>query len=386
MDTELDIINSESNKESKEKFQQLMETGYALIFVGSGSSCLHKYPTWKELLIDFNNIIENEEDRNLINFCITNEQFLLAAEMIKYRLNTETFANKFQKIFDYKTEEFGELHRTIVDLKCKGFVTTNYDPVIFAALTNYQGRKTLLTVVSEITKREIHNFIKSLTLINSDNRQILYLHGIHYCPNNSVLCYSDYLKMYNGVEIRILKEYEMLVNGKMSISQFEAYIDLEKTKQKTTHYNTYYLLCATQRIVYIGYGLRDPFLNKITDEIKNDFAPIYDDFHFALVSQNDIKGWSNEMYYNYKQAWSRKGIELVVFQDDESFSGLQRFLESLSPMCRISKPHDSVNGVEQIEIEKKESVTSFNTEINNDEILTLLNQRTVKTIKEIKEL
>jgi hypothetical protein len=111
---------------------------------------------------------------------------------------------------------------------------------------------------------------------------------------------------------------------------------------------------ATQRVVYLGYGLRDPYLKKITDDIQDDFQTFYDDYHYALMSSNYAKNWDEKEYIRVCEEWILKGIELVFYEDNESYTGIDDFVRQLSPNCFLSNAIDNMEKNQSMHLNSKE--------------------------------
>ena len=332
MNEEFDIINCKENQESSKNLLSLFESGTAVLFVGSGISRRLGYPSWEGVLQDLGALVQNAKVRELAEEMIKKEQLLHAAEIIKTHLPEGLYNSKFEEIFKHKNPSHDEFHQTLVRLKVKGFITTNYDPVIEAALRAMQDRYFDCTaMISETTKKDIRKVFKSLANINWNQRMHLYLHGKFNYPLTFILSYGDYVKKYDGIDIKKSSTYKALLTGKINIDAFESKMQIKDYALRTLHYKTVYLLMATQRIIYCGYGLRDPYLKKITDDIQRDFDPAYDDYHFALVSSNESKNWNRSDYLRWREEWSLKGIDIVFFQDNDKFKGIEDFVGNLSP-------------------------------------------------------
>ena len=310
-----------------------------------------------------------------------NEELLLAAEIIKSKINLDDFNSRFEEYFKHKDPSHDNLHKQLVKVKFKGFVTTNYDPIIEAALRSVQGKPNYV-LISPTTKKDIHQFIKSLSSNNWYERYHLYLHGRYNYPSTSILSYGDYMSQYDGIPIQEIPFYEDLIDGRIDIEAFEAKNQLKQRALRTLHYKTIYLIMATQRVVYFGYGLRDPYLIKIVNDLQSDFHPEYDDFHYTLVSSNNAKNWTLKDYERHKEKWILKGIEIVFYEDNDTNTGIEDFVKGLSPDSFIPlpvEPHHDIKGVEQ-EPEEKIMKTKEEDEAVNEK----LKSKMLKTIEELK--
>lgn len=386
MNEVFDIVSCDENRESQEKLFKLIESGEGVLFVGSGSSVRLKYPSWEGVLRDLASNITEDAIKKIIEDKISNEELLIAAEIIKNKINPTVYNSAFEKFFGPKDPTHDAFHNLLVSVRFKGFVTTNYDPVIESALKEIQiPSADYGVVVSEEFKSDVHYFLNSL-VHNKDltSRYHLYLHGKYNNPSSTILSYGDYVEKYNGRDIREPKElYEKLIGGSLSIADFELQSKLKEQSFRTLHYKAIYMLFASQRLVFTGFGLRDDFLNKIIDDIQDDFDPLETN-HFALMSNNGSKDWTRKDYLRKKKAWRFKGIELVFFNDDTSYGGIFKFFQGLSQNSFLSdsiQPDHSVSEVDDTMVAEPE--TSGNKE-EDEGVNSKLLAKTRKTVEELK--
>ncbi|MEO9802033.1 MAG: SIR2 family protein [Reichenbachiella sp.] len=341
MDDFSEIVNSEENSRSENILFETLKSGTGILFVGSGCSIRLKYPSWKGLLEKFSQKIEDPKCKEIIENRLSQDDYLIAAEIIKRKLTEENpshYEDTFKEEFAPKEPPYHEFHKTLVDLRVKGFITTNYDPVIGSALRNKNLEKPHIceVMISEYTKPQVHSFIKSLSNLNTDTRSVLHLHGKHDIPLSTILSYGDYMEKYNGIPLSQKDFEENFLNGSVDVETFERRAGIKERSLRTVHYRVVYSLMATQRLIYIGFGLSDPYWNKIVTDIQGDFHPYNDPSHIALVSSNEFKGKTIEDYINLKEKWRYKGIEIVVYKDKEDYYGIDDYLLLLPPETLIS--------------------------------------------------
>ena len=282
------------------------------------------------------------------------------------------YNSAFETFFGPKDPTHDDFHKLLVSVRFKGFVSTNYDPVIECALKEIQKPTADYgVVISEKFKSKVHYFLNSI-VHNTDwnSRFHLYLHGKYNNPSSTILSYGDYVEKYNLRDIREKEElYEKLVGGKLSIADFELQSRLKEQSFRTLHYKAIYMLFSSQRLVFTGFGLRDDFLKKIIDDIKEDFAP-QETNHFAIMSNNHSKDWTRYDYLREKKEWESKGVELVFFNDDKEYGGIVKFFQGLSQKSFLSDPIQpdhpisETNTISELEIsEDKQEDESVNSKI-----------------------
>lgn len=384
MNEVFDIVSCDENIESQRKLFKLIEDGEGVLFVGSGSSVRLKYPSWECVLRNLNEKITEEAVKKVIEDKISKGELLLAAEIIKCKIDATEYNIAFEDFFGPKNPTHDAFHKLLVSIRFKGFVTTNYDPVIESALRSIQKPSSYDVVISDEHKSRVHFFLNSIVNpTNYKERYHLYLHGKYNYPSSTILSYGDYINKYNGIDIKKTKElYENLIEGNLNISDFESQLKLKTQLFRTLHYKVIYMLFASQRLVFTCFGLRDDFLLKIIDDIKDDFDPLRAN-HFAIMSDNDSKDWNEMLYLEEKQKWKSKGIELVFFNDDKEYGGIVKFFQGLSQESFLPDPIQPNHPVAETDIAITEPDSSENKqEVENVTSKILANTR--KIAEEIK--
>lgn len=190
------------------------------------------------------------------------------------------------------------------------------------------------------------------------------------------------MKKYNGRDIKEAKElYDKLIDGSLSIADFELQTNLKEESFRTLHYKAIYMLFASQRLIFTGFGLRDDFLTKIVDDIKEDFDPLRSN-HFALMSNNG-SDWNEIRYLEEKQKWKSKGIELVFFNDDKDYGGIVKFFEGLSQNSFLPDPIQPNRPVVETNIAIAEPDSSENKQ-EDENVNSKILANTRKIAEEIK--
>lgn len=384
MNEVFDIVSCDENQESQEKLFKLIESGEGVLFVGSGSSVRLEYPSWEGVLRDLASNITEDAIKKIIEDKINKEELLIAAEIIKNKIDPALYNSAFEKFFGPKDPAHDDFHKLLVSVKFKGFVTTNYDPVIESALRSTQKpSEEYGVVISEEQKSRVHFFLNSIVSpTNYKERYHLYLHGKYNNPSSTILSYGDYVEKYNGRDIKKMKnQYDKLIDGSLSIADYESQTNLKKESYRTIHYKAIYMLFASQRLVFTGFGLRDDFLNKIVEDIKEDFDPLRAN-HFALMSNNNCD-WNELRYLEERRKWKSKGIELVFFNDDKDYGGIFKFFQGLSQNSFHSdliQPDHSAPEVDTMTVEPETSENKEEDESINSKLLA----KTRKTVEELK--
>lgn len=335
-----EILNSNENKLSEEILIDILKAGTGVLFIGSGTSIRLKYPSWKCLLEKFAGEIQDPVYIEKIKRRLESNDFLVAAEIIKRKLTengSTTYESLFRQEFGPKEPPFHDFHKLLVGLRVKGFITTNYDPAIGSALRqiNFDRSHIRELVISEATKPYIHSFVRSLNSLNFNNRTILHLHGKHDVFSSIVLSYGDYMEKYNGYSLTKEDFEKNFLYGSVDMENFQRRFEEKNKRLRTVHYGVLYSIMATQRLIYIGFGLSDPYWSKIVKDIQGDFHPYNDPSHIALISSNEFKDKTLDDFVKMKEKWIRQGIELVIYKDQEDYYGIDDFISNLPTEATI---------------------------------------------------
>ncbi len=384
MNREFDIVSCDENKESQEKLFRLIESGEGVLFVGSGSSVRLKYPSWEDVLRQLADNIPEEFIKKIIEDKIRDGELLIAAEIIKNKIDLAVYSSAFEKFFGPKDPTHDDFHKLLVSVRFKGFVTTNYDPVIESALRSVQKpSEDYGVIISEEQKSSVHFFLNSIVSpTNYKERYHLYLHGKYNNPSSIILSYGDYVEKYNGRDVKQKKKpYDKLVDGSLSIADYESQTNLKEESYRTLHYKAIYMLFASQRLVFTGFGLRDDFLKKIIDDIKEDFDPFRSN-HFALMSNNHCD-WNELRYLEERREWKSKGVELVFFNDDNDYGGIVKFFQELTQDSFHSDLIRPYHSDAELGVKARGLETSGNSE-GDESINSRLRARARKTAEELK--
>jgi len=344
-----DIVSCDDNQLSKRKLLHLVEHGNGVLFIGSGISRRLNYPSWEGVIESLANRIPEEETKELVRRKLNNSELLLAAEIVKNKLPFDQYCLAFEEHFCPKNPAHDDFHRMLVSLKFKGFVTTNYDPIIESALKSIQiSSRDYGITISHEQRSHVHGFLSALShSINYTERYQLFLHGKYNLHESTILSYGDYVQKYDGRNIKEQSElYEQLISGNISIEDFEQKSNLKDSAFRTIHYKAIYLLFATQRLVFAGFGLRDEYLNKIINDVQLDFNPFQPN-HFALFSKNGTESWNEFDYLQKKREWNAKGVELVFYDDNETYGGIEEFVSNFPSDC-FYQPNASPASIHQI--------------------------------------
>ena len=195
------------NEDRKRELIDLVASGEAVLMVGSGSSARLGYVTWNGLIGE----LENLANRCGEGLDQTRKGDALAyAEDIKSHIREKEgdlgrYYNLLDDLFKPESPAYDEFHRMLVDLPFRGILTTNYDIVLEAALSEKKIEAKLegkeISPIDEVpliigpdSPRLIHEFLLSRNNDPHIPQRIAHLHGIYRYRESIILSANDYIK------------------------------------------------------------------------------------------------------------------------------------------------------------------------------------------------
>jgi hypothetical protein len=327
--------------------------------VGAGSSKIVGYSLWSELIKELENEARKIGDDSSTQFSFRPtsdaEDDLKYASRLKEFLRDPIYFALIHRLFD-GTKGCDDCHVKLLQLPFRGIITTNYDHLLELALYKATGDPIEPIVVDEIvtTNRELNRFFQSLNFGYGRNNLVAHLHGSIKHPQSIVLCQEDYEKRYGN---------------------------LMGSPDWPLHKRIIWALMATRRLVYIGFGMTDPFFRMMHGIVSGDFGTFGMETHYLITrySTDDEKEAAEQLKFAQKLK-ERLGIQVVFFEDDKSYEGLKKYLHELSNQVLRLLPGNSVT--------IKEVESTFGLEIKNesDEAVTRqLEKRSRVKNKKIRE-
>jgi hypothetical protein len=254
-----------------------------LIFVGSGISMWSGLPSWEGIIEELVTFLES----------IGAEADIVRAEAVRGDL-LQAASYGFDKLTDHQIGEFirrasrygvaqpHEIHRKIVSLGPRSFVTTNYDNLVEEALRQWRPDRFIRT----ITNRHL---TETAEIVHARAIDFVFKpHGDAGDSDSIVLTREQYRKL---------------------LPQGERHATLESLK----------ILLVSRPVIYLGFGLRDPDFLYIRDLLANTYKGGTRD-HYAFMA--DVSDYERDY-------WRRHyGIHLVGY--------------TTSPRADLSKDHTAL--------------------------------------------
>ena len=312
-----ELFTSEELKENEERKRELIElvaSGEAVLIVGAGSSKGVEYPDWPELLKQLEQLAKKYGDGFKQDEGKRENHPLEYAEDIKSHICKETgnldrYYALLQELFGPKNPPFKDFHRKLVLLPFRGILTTNYDTVLEAALGNIEPVSAYdnSLVIDQSSVARVHEFLMAMNNDKRMTRRIAHLHGRFDISDRLILSIEDYRRAYRL----------NLTDGKNS----EDY-------ESELRFKLLWAVLATRRVVFVGFSMNDPYLNKILQAVSNDLWRWDKSIHYTIMSIS--RRSTDESKERAKWLKREHGVSTVFYEDfDENLDDPHQGLEHI---------------------------------------------------------
>ena len=245
---------------------------------------------------------------------------LAYAEDIKLHIRDKTdnlrrYHDFLYELFKRKSPPFDDLHRMLVSLPFRGILTTNYDTVLEAALGEIEQESASdnSLVIDEGSAGRVHEFLMAMNNDKRMTRRIAHLHGTFNPADSIILSIKDYKRAYG-----------------LNLTDEEGQ---EKNESKL-RFRLLWAVLATRRVIFVGFSMNDPYLNKILEIVGEDLWTWNKSTHFAImsISSKDAEDSKNKS----ERLDSEYGVSTVFYEDfDNSHLGLDHIVAEINEACSV---------------------------------------------------
>lgn len=276
---------SEQNETAKVQLLSLLREKRAVLMVGAGCSKFAGYPLWDQL-------VENLRAQFSPTLKRLGEQEDLAeyADSILGQIEQNNRKSEYYKylerLFAPKATgaTYDEMHQILVKLDFRGIVTTNYDMVIEAAIIDvlrdqngYYTNCDSVDLCNQERRFRVSEFLRNLSATSNYRSSVLHLHGFYSNAPQIILTKKDYLTNY----------------GRISKT------GLEQVPLDSLHRKVIWTLLATYPVVFIGFGMKDPFFMSLLEVAKEDLNLEGDTLHYAILPDSDDEEGAKKLKERY---------------------------------------------------------------------------------------
>lgn len=317
------LFNPDENEQRKQAMFSLIKSKQSVLFAGSGLSCRLGYPDWKTLLGKLALEVGMDDPPS------DPRSFPIFADGIKKLFIDSGKEGRYNEILN---NEFGRqilrnkdlsIHKTLVKLPFKNIVTSNYDFSLEEAIIHNNNKDS----ASNLDNNHLHlipdasYFCRSLTVDHKDcasefllslsignNEKVTHIHGDCNSPRYIVLTDKDYQNAYFPEVKKDMQFYWSL------------------------HRKILWALLSTQRIVFLGFSIDDPYLAKMFDMVCTDLSRWNRPVHFAVMS---ITEHNKKMRMEKRMMLLRDfGIDVVFYEKELSgFDKFDKLIYELQEHC-----------------------------------------------------
>ena len=304
--------------------EKCLATGEAVLFVGAGCSIPAGYLSWPKLLEALESTCDEVKNGFVRDGVIRAADPLRYAEGLRQHLSSGPQGAKRYHQLLYQLfagpPNLAPFHDDLVALPVRGFLTTNYDNTIEAALfrrpTDLQPAEKAVVVNGGPVLRDkaFHDALRTRS-----SRLVAHVHGYFMGPETIVLTAEDYRCAYGES------------GTKRPPTRVESFL-----KQVFTGYP----------VIFVGFSFQDLYFVQMLEAIANQLETWGRSEHFALMpTTRERKAENCDAAANLRE---RMGIATAFYaNDDGTHSALQNLLRELRGRVapKTESPLDQINMV-----------------------------------------
>ena len=256
-----------------EKLKQVLAQEDTVLFIGSGISLWSGLPSWPSLIEELVRFVESAGAKvDLIRAEAQKGDLLQAASYGFDKLTKQQTGEFIRAACRYGVAEPHEIHRKIVSLGPRCFVTTNYDNLIEESLRKWQPDRFFRPPV---TNRHL-----------TETAEIVHARAIDF----------------------IFKPHGDAGDSESIILTREQYRQLLPQGERQAALESLKMLLASRPVAYLGFGLRDPDFIYVRDLLANTYKGGTRDHYAIMADISDAEG----------DYWRRNyGIHLISYATTE---------------------------------------------------------------------
>lgn len=262
-----------------EKLKQVLAQEDTVLFIGSGISLWSGLPSWSGLIEELAKFVEaSGSGADLVRAEAKRGDLLQAASYGFDKLTKQQIGDFIRATCRYGMAKPHEIHRKIVSLKSRCFITTNYDNLLEEALREWQPNR---FYPPPVTNRHL---TETARIANARSIDFIFKPHGDAADSSSIILTRE--------------QYRML------LPQGELHHALETLKT----------LLVSRPVVYLGFGLRDPDFIYVRDLLANTYKGGARDHHaiMADVTEAECDYWRR----NY-------GVHLVNYSTGQRPDGMK---------------------------------------------------------------
>ena len=358
--------NDEQNREIELKHEliELVRSKEAILIVGAGSSKRVGYLDWPDLLKELENLAGKCGNGFKPNETKLKNEPLEYAQDIKSHISKQMAGDLreyyalLERSFElrYFSPNQFQFHKTLIALPFKAILTTNYDVVLEEALKTTRPLSAYENsfIVNKNTAGQVHNFF--LAMNAPDELPVAHLHGKYDDPTKIILSSKDYEEAYNGFVVSKgisgSKSYlEVLARAFLevaplgfSFSNLRSVDQVKRDPEWTLHRKLLWAVLATRRVVFIGFGMKDPYFKKMLETVAKDLWRGNKPVHFAIRDISPEKTEASKAREEAEKLKQDCGVETLFYEDTNGdHESLVDIVYEIAKECGVEIPSTVVS-------------------------------------------
>lgn len=231
-----------------EKLKQVLAQEDTVLFIGSGISLWSGLPSWSGVIEELARFVESAGAKaDLVRAEAERGDLLQAASYGFDKLTKQQIGDFIRATCRYGVAKPHEIHRKIVSLGTRCFVTTNYDNLLEEALRQWQPDRFFRP---PITNRHL-----------TETAEIVHARAIDF----------------------VFKPHGDAADSDSIVLTREQYRQLLPQGERQNALESLKMLLASRPVVYLGFGLRDPDFIYVRDLLANTYKGGTRD-HYAIMA------------------------------------------------------------------------------------------------------
>jgi hypothetical protein len=330
----------------REELFKLISSGEAILFVGSGLSMSVGFPSWDKLLRDLENLALRVGTGFTADDKLRIEDPLAYADKIKKHFYDNSqlsrYNNELHSLFARKTPNFKDFHKKLVRLPFSLVLTTNYDTVLSDALLQVQiengvtADPDLCFAVNDETRPLVSKFLSALHKSLNFPKKVAHLHGYFSRQNEIILTKSDYERCYNPP-----------LNGS-NHDQFKP----------SLHFLVLWSLMATRRIVFFGFGMKDPYLIRLLENVCSELWQWERPTHINVTNIESETAADSKAYAEMLR--EKFGVDTYFCENTgNNHQQLESLINEIHEKCFPSEMQTPITNPPELTQEKKDGETAI---------------------------
>lgn len=313
-----------SAESHRARLVELLGEKRIVIVVGAGSSRRVGYPLWGELLelmhSELSVLPMPATDLSPVDWADTIQSACRDAGRL------DDYHGLLQRTFGHRSSSpYDSFHLTLTRMGFRGFVTTNFDPVLENAV-NVDRMKDVGTTCEPLDLCDerpyaVLDFLRQIAG-GPANNNVLHLHGYYTRPDRLVLTRSDFDERYGPAE---------LLAGDGEVTN----LTLDNIHRKVV-----WSLLVTHPVLFVGYSLDDEALLHVLQVVQADFRRGRHLEHFAIVP-----ALSEENATTSVGRLARLGVIALTYPATlDDHSGLELLVEGLASDVGVDISKGGIEG------------------------------------------